>query len=101
MLLTVLIAGEKLNTANSILDAYATTTTNSTQCIKCVFYDQASQGCVIVIHPKVSLLTTSSYIGLVNIETLYLNRSGDEAEGCINENSLEKTTTVVFVYIIN
>ena len=51
-----------------------------------------------MIHPKVSLLSSSSLIGLVNIEIEYLNRSGDQAESCINKVSLENYTTVVFVY---
>ena len=83
--------------SNHILDAYATTTVNST-CIKCVFYDQISQGCVAVVHPKASLLSTSSHVGLVNIETEHYNRSGDTAEGCIDGKSLENNTIVVFVY---
>ena len=87
--------GEKMR--NSILDAYAITTINST-CIKCVFYDEPSQGCVVVIHPKASLLSTSSHIGLINIETEYFDRSGDQAEGCINRKSLENNTMVVFLY---
>ena len=84
---------------NSILDAYATKTINST-CIKCVFYDESSQGCVVVIHPKASLLSTSSHnvIGLINIETEYFDRSGDQAEGCINRKSLENNRVVVFLY---
>ena len=85
---------------NSILDAYATTTINST-CIKCVFYDESSQGCVVVIHPKASLLSTNSHnniIGLINIETEYFDRSGDQAEGCINRKSLENNIVVVFLY---
>ena len=84
---------------NSILDAYATTTINST-CIKCVFYDESSQGCVVVIHPKASLLSTSSHniIGLINIEMEYFDRSGDQAKGCISRKSLENNIVVVFLY---
>ncbi len=85
--------------SNSILNAYVTTTINSTMsCIKCVFYDEASQGCVVVIHPKASMLSISSHIGLINIETEYFNRSGDQAEGCIDRKSLGNNVVVVFLY---
>ena len=51
-------------------------------CITCTFLDSSTTDCVVVVHQRISQLSSS---GLMNIESSHkFNRSGDDiAHGCI------------------
>jgi hypothetical protein len=50
-------------------------------CITCAFLDSSATDCVVVVHQRISQLSSS---GLMNIESSHkFNRSGDIAYGCI------------------
>ena len=54
---------------------------SSCVCITCTFLDISTTGCVVVVHQRISQLSSS---GLMNIESSHkFNRSGDTAYGCI------------------
>ena len=53
-------------------------------CITCTFIDSTLADCLVVVHQRISQLSSS---GLMNIESSHkFNRSGDTAYGCIETN---------------
>ena len=59
-------------------------------CITCTFLDSSATDCVVVVHQRISQLSSS---GLTNIESSQkFNRSGDvdTVYGCIEGISLEQ-----------
>ena len=57
-------------------------------CITCAFLDSSATDCVVVVHQRISQLSSS---GLMNIESSHkFNRSGDTAYGCIEGINLEQ-----------
>jgi hypothetical protein len=67
---------------------------NSTHvCITCVFKSSTPTSCLVVVHQRISQLSSS---GLMNIESSHkFNRSGNTAEGCIRTNLKEHQVGVV------
>ena len=60
---------------------------NDSICINCTFMDSSLTDCVVVVHQRVSNLSSS---GLITIESSHkFSRSGDTAYGCIEGINLE------------
>ena len=65
---------------------YTLKSTSTSVCVDCTFLDVSTTACVVVIHQRISQLSSS---GLMNIVSSHkFNRSGDAAYGCI-EKKLE------------
>ena len=65
----------------SSLFEYHLRPTSTGICINCTFLDSSTTSCVLVVHQRISQLSSS---GLMNIESSHkFNRSGDTAYGCI------------------
>ena len=59
---------------------------SSGTCITCTFLDRSCTNCVVVVHQRISQLSSN---GLMNIESSHkFNRSGDTAYGCIKDVNL-------------
>ena len=57
-------------------------------CIKCILRDNTVKDCIVVVHQRISQLSSS---GLINIESSHkFTRSGDTAYGCIKGVNLEQ-----------
>ena len=69
------------NIKQSFAIEYEVKSTSIGVCITCAFLESSTTGCVVVVHQRISQLSSS---GLMNIESSHnFNRSGDTAYGCI------------------
>ena len=90
------IGDHQLSNNPSLITVHTTSTENSV-CATC-FIDSSSNGtCLLVAHPKPSLLHSQG--GLSNIDVLLLNRSGNHsASGCIRGISHTSHVIAAFLY---
>ena len=66
---------------------YSLQSTSTGVCITCTFLDSSATDCVVVVHQRISQLSSS---GLMNIESSHkLTRSGDTASGCVEGVNME------------
>ena len=66
-------------------------------CVTCVIDAGTDDTCILLVHPKVSH-TSQPSAGLVNIDSLVLNRSGNMASGCINNVDTATYIITAFLY---
>ena len=66
-------------------------------CITCIIENNINSTCLLLIHQKASYLSSYS-IGLLDIKTMVLNRSGDYARGCIG-GGISHTNYIVVVFL--
>ena len=59
---------------------YSLQSTSTGVCITCTFLDSSATDCLVVVHQRISQLSSS---GLMNITSRKLTRSGNTASGCI------------------
>ena len=97
--MTILLYSGERDLLNNPSDSVITVrmkTENNGVCIEC-FIDSSTNGsCLLVIHPKPSLLHTHQ--GLSNIDVVHLNRSGDIANGCISGINHTSHYIAAFLY---
>ena len=61
--------------------------TSSGVCVTCTFLDNSTADCVLVVHQRISQLSSS---GLMDIRSRKFTRLDDSAEGCIEDVDLEQ-----------
>ena len=66
-------------------------------CIHCTFLESTATDCVVLVHPRVSQLSS---VGLTIIQSSYsFHRSGDTASGCIEGITITNSTDYQIVVI--
>ena len=80
----------------SVITVHTTTEDNSI-CVTCVLDSNSNGTCLLVLHPKPSLL--HPHRGLSNIDVVLLNRSGNNANGCIN--GINHTSYFIATFLYN
>lgn len=75
------------------------TSDNSNTCISCSLKSTTVGTCVVVVHPRPSLLR-NSFHGLQDISVTFLNKSAVDSTctGCIDRASLNNYVIAIFTY---